>query len=253
VDLIDVVRACFRRWYVVVPLLLITGYFAHHFYASVKPVYYSNAVIAIAPPNLQMQYRGDGVPVPRNGLLDVGGPTFVTNLAVLGFDEPAVRERVVADGGMANFTVRMFPSPVTGNGAGEQLPLIMIEATENDPASSQKTVQLAAAQSDSVLRNLQQQAQVPDDQMATALMASSPSYPAVGVPSRTKSTLYIALLGIAITVIIAVIADSILIRRPSRRKIEPVKRHNAGAAGEVSAGATQRDENVAADMAVDSR
>jgi hypothetical protein len=218
----------------------------------VKPVYYSNAVVAIAPPNLQMQYRGDGVPVPRNGLLDVGGATFVTNLAVLGFDDPNVRAQVVADGGKANFTVRMFPSPVTGNGAGDQLPLIMIEATESDPLSTQKTVELAAARTDSVLRNLQQQAQVPDDQMVNALMASPPSYPAAGVPSRTKSTLYIAFLGIAISVVIAVIIDALLMRWQSRRQVQRTNKQNADA-GKDPGNGSQRNESITADMAVDSR
>src|SRR4051812_19705280 len=84
VDLIDVVRASIRRWYILLPLLAITGVIAHNYYVSVKPVYYSQAVVGIAPSNLQTQYTADGTPVFRNGLLDVGGPTLIANLAVLG-------------------------------------------------------------------------------------------------------------------------------------------------------------------------
>ena len=51
-DLFDVVRSCFRRWYVVLPLLLIAAWFAHDIYTSVKPVYYSNAVVGLAAPNI---------------------------------------------------------------------------------------------------------------------------------------------------------------------------------------------------------
>lgn len=251
-DLIDVLRACFRRWYVILPLLLITAWVAHHFYAAVKPVYYSNAVIAIAPPNSQVQYRGDGVPVPRNGLLDVGGATFVTNLAVLGFDDPEVRARVTAGGGNANFTAKMFPSPVSGNGAGEQLPLIMIEATENDAISTQKTVELAAGQADSVLRTLQERAQVPNDQMATALMASPPSPPVSGIPSRTKSTLYIALFGAALSVFIAVITDALMMRRKSRRHSQRTNLPNDEEASDSDSG-SHVNASTAPDLAMDSR
>ena len=53
-DLFDVVRSCIRRWYVVLPLLLIVAWYSHQIYASAKPVYYSSAVIGVAPPNTQV-------------------------------------------------------------------------------------------------------------------------------------------------------------------------------------------------------
>ena len=32
-------RSCYRRWYVIVPLLLITAWYSYHFYGVVQPVY----------------------------------------------------------------------------------------------------------------------------------------------------------------------------------------------------------------------
>jgi hypothetical protein len=112
----------------------------------------------------------------------------------------------------------MFPSPITGNGAGEQLPLILIEATDANGASAQKSVELATAQAESVLTNLQRQAQVPEDLMVHALVASPPTGPVGGVPSRTKSTLYIGLVGVGTAMLLAVIVDVLITRWRSRRK-----------------------------------
>jgi hypothetical protein len=251
VDLFDVVRSCFRRWYVVLPLLLITAWFSHHVYASVKPVYYSSAVVGLAPPNTQMQFSNDGLPVPRNGLLDVGGATLVTNMTVFGLQDPAVRAQVVAGGGKSDFVVRMFPSPVAGNGQ-EQLPLVMIEAEEVDPISAGKTVELVAAQTDSVLRNLQQQAGVPDDQMAKGLMVSPPSVPLAAVPSRTRSALYLAVVGAAISILIGVVVDVFLMRRRAKVRVR-AQTANDGDATKHAKNSSSHNANVAAETALDSR
>ena len=90
-DLFDVARSCFRRWYVFLPLLLIVGWFSYSVYSSVKPVYYSNAVIGIAPPSTRVDNVAPGVPLPRNGLLDIGGASLIANMTALGLREPVGR------------------------------------------------------------------------------------------------------------------------------------------------------------------
>ncbi len=47
-DLFDVVRSCLRRWYILIPLLAVTGVYCHQVYTSVLPVYYSQTVIGLA-------------------------------------------------------------------------------------------------------------------------------------------------------------------------------------------------------------
>ena len=212
-DLFDVARSCFRRWYVVLPLLLITAWFAHKSYISVKPVYYSSAVIGVAPPSMRIDQMELGVPVPRNGLLDVGGAPLIAQMAAEGLHDPSVVDRVVAAGGQPNYIARMFPVPATS----PPLPLIMIEATESQPAAATKTVELVIAQADSTLRTLQQQARVPDDQMVAPFTVSPPpSVPAAGMPSRTRSTISIFVAGAALSVLIGTMVDVFLVRRKSR-------------------------------------
>jgi len=212
VDLFDVARSCFRRWYVVLPLLLITAWFAHKSYISVKPVYYSSAVIGIAPPSMRIDQMELGVPVPRNGLLDVGGAPLIAQMAAEGLHNPDVVQRVVAAGGQPNYTARMFPVPATS----PPLPLIMIEATESQSADATKTVELVIAQADSTLRTLQQLAGVPGDQMVAPFTVSPPSVPAAGMPSRTRSTIAIFVAGAGLSVLIGTVVDVLLMRRKSR-------------------------------------
>lgn len=250
-DLFDVVRSCIRRWYIVLPLLLIAAWFGHHVYASVKPVYYSNAVVGIAPPNSQVVVADPGVAVARNGLLDAGGASLITNMATLGLSDSAVRAQVVAAGGKADYTARMFPVP----GGMPELPLIMVEATEADPIATSKTVESVVAQADSTLRTLQQQAMVPEDQMVRALVVSPPSVPLPGMPSRTRSTIsvFVALAGLAI--LAGLMADLLLTRWAERRR-KPQRTADrstdgAGAADGTSNSRPQDDHSDVGEVTVD--
>jgi hypothetical protein len=214
VDLFDVVRSCFRRWYVVLPLMLIVCWFAHSVYSSVKPVYYSSALIGIAPPSTRVENTPDGVPVPRNGLLDTGGAQLIANLTALGLIDPSAVNRVVTAGGLPDYHSKMFP---TSPGM-QQLPLIMVEETNADPAAVTKTLELVTAQADVTLRNLQHQANVPDDQMVTSFVVSPPSSPAAAMPSRTRSTVSLLVAGLGLSILFAVVLDVVLTRMSNRRK-----------------------------------
>ena len=99
-DLFDVMRSCLRRWYILLPLLLVTGWFSYGAYSSAKPVYYSNAVLGLTPPSVKLDQPTTSSEVRRNGLLDVGGASLLANLTALGLKEPSVIERVVASGGL---------------------------------------------------------------------------------------------------------------------------------------------------------
>lgn len=213
-DLFDVARACLRRWYIVLPLLAIAAWYSHHVYNSVKPEYYSNAVISMSPPSSRVDVRLDGSPVPRNGLLDVGGAGLVSNLTALGLRDPAVVAQVVAAGGQPNYVARIFPVPTNS----PQLPMILIEATEPDPAAAKKTVELVVAQADPTLLALQQQAGVPDEQLLKPFTVSPPSAPVAGMPSRARSTVAVFAAGAGIAIVVAVVIDVLFMRWKARRQ-----------------------------------
>jgi hypothetical protein len=213
VDLFDVARACTRRWWVFLPLLLIVGWFSYDVYSSVKPVYYGNAVIGLTPPSTKIYNAPQGVSLPRNGLLEIGGADLIANMAAVGLREPAAVDRVVAGGGLPDYISKMFPVPANTS----PLPIVMIESTAADPAAVTRTLELVIAQADVTLRALQQQAQVPEDQMVMPFVVSPPSTPAAGMPARTRSTIAIFVAGAGLAVLVTVVMDALLVRRKARR------------------------------------
>lgn len=222
----DVVRACVRRWYVLLPILAITAWHAYGFYTSVKPVYYANVVVGITGSNFQqVPYNRDGQGIPQNGLLALGGADLIMNMAVLGFDDPAVRSRVVEGGGKGNFTVRMFPAPPSA-AVQAALPLIMIEATEPAAASATKTVDLAATQADAILVQIQQQAGVPDSEMVRAIRASPPKA-TEGMPSRNRSALLMLALGTGLAILAGVVVDALISKLRGWRRERRTSSHAA--------------------------
>lgn len=214
-DLNDVVRSCIRRWYFVIPIIAIAGWYAHSYYTSIQPAYYSNAVVGAAP-SQQVDYSPTGVPQARNGLLEIGGAALVMNMAVLGLDDPSIRAQVVTAGGMGNFRVRMFPT-ASGSGVQPPLPLLMIEAEGPDRGLTSRTVELAAMQADSVLQGIQRQAGVPDAALLKAVMVTKPTVIA-GMPSRTKVLVVILLTGASLAVLAAIGVDALMrwLRKRSR-------------------------------------
>jgi hypothetical protein len=214
VDLFDVVRSCFRRWYVLFPLLLITAWFCYQSYSSAKPVYYASAVLGLAPPNSRVEHVDAGVALPRNGLLDAGGANFIANMTSLGLQQPQVVDRVVAGGGLPDYSAKMFPVPPTI----PQPPLIYIEITGPDSRAVSTTLELVIPQAELTLKTLQQQARVPGDQMVGMFVVSPPITPVPGMPSRTKSTITMFVAGTGLAVLLTVLADVTLTHFKSRRK-----------------------------------
>jgi hypothetical protein len=74
------------------------------------------------------------------------------------------------------------------------------------------------AQAPVTLRALQQQAQVPADQMVTPFVVSPPNAPAAAMPSRTRSTVAIFAAGAGLSVLLTVLVDVLLTRFSTRRK-----------------------------------
>lgn len=209
-DLIDVIRACVRRWYVLIPLLAIVVWFSYSSYSAIKPVYYANALISVAPPSTRIDNAPAGVAIPRNGLLDVGGAALIANMATFSLREPSVVDEVIAAGGQSNYTVRLLPA----QGTTAPQPVIMIEAYEANPTDVTTTLELVIAKADTSLHNLQQHARVPEDQMVVPFVVSPPGAPAAEMPSspaRLAITMFAG--GLVAAVLAALLVDALLGRR----------------------------------------
>jgi hypothetical protein len=207
-----VIRACYRRWYVFLPILLLTAWIGFHQFNSVKTVFYSNTVVGIAPPSESIPYLGEGRAVPRNGLIEVGGPDLLTTMTTIGLGDESARQAVIRQGGTGSFTVRQYPSPVTGAGSTLSIPLLMVEATESTAELAQKTVQLAAREADSVMQAVQRQAGVPEPLIVRALTFSQPKV-VPAIPSRNKKLYFTLFSGIVAAALAAVSVELIMSRR----------------------------------------
>jgi hypothetical protein len=193
---------------------LLTGLYSSYVYASVKPVYYANSVVGVVVPSSVVQLAAPGAVVPRNGLVDSGGPSLLAYMTVIGLNDATFKAQHLNSAGQPlNYTAKMFP--VAGN--QPQLPLVMIEATGPDAETVSKTVQNATQLADPVLRNLQVTAGVPGDQLAKAFITSGASVPSAGTPSRTKSVIAIALAGIALSVLAGLLVDFLAARSAAAR------------------------------------
>ncbi len=224
-DLFDVARSCIRRWYVFLPLLAIVAGYSHSIYNSAKPVYYSQAVIGIAPPSDKIYDYAPGVPQARNGLLDIGGAQLVANLTAIGLKQPSVVDRVVAAGGLPSYASHMFPVP----GNMQQMPLIMLEITDPNPAEVSKTLELVIGQAEVTLRTLQQQAQVPDSEMVSPFVVAPPTAPAGAMPSRMRSTIATFAAGAGLSIVLTVLFDILMNRRKARAEQRRLENVEAGA------------------------
>jgi hypothetical protein len=210
-DLFDVIRACIRRWYVAVPLLAVTLLYAYHTYSTVRPVFYAHAIIGVSAPNSQVPWGSGGQPIPQNGLIAAGGAPLLTQLLVFGLNSVDIINKVASAGGVPNYTVRVFPTG--GDLQTAALPLIMVESTQPDSQTARKTVELVAANANPVLRQIQEQAGVPDSLMVQTIVASPPGPPRAGTPSRTRSSFAMLAAGVGVTVLTASLVDTVILRR----------------------------------------
>ncbi len=210
-DSFNLKRSCVRRWYVIVPLLLMAAWYSQHFYGTVQPVYSAKTVIGLTPPSLEVSRYAPGTVIPRNGLLDVGGARLIANQVALGLREASVSDRVVAAGGAPWYVANLLRAE-----PNEQLPIIVIESTANKPTEVTTTLDLLVAQSAVTVRTLQQQAHIPEDQMVTPFVVSPPRTPSAGYPTRMRSASLRFLAGVGVSILLTVLVDVLLTRRKSR-------------------------------------
>ncbi|MGC4961692.1 hypothetical protein [Gordonia sp. DT101] len=217
-DLFDVTRIALRRWWVTLPIVLITFVIAYNNYSGVKIEYYSSATIGITTPSVEVVAgsRPDGSTVQsRNGLEESGGPSMLANLLDTALLQPQVGDKVRAGGGTAPVTIT-----VKSSDSGSQLPIIEISAAGEDADAVARSVALTVAASNEALRSLQEAAGVPPDQMAKTFVVAQPSQPVGAIPARTRELIATVVAGILIAALAAVIVNAIIEfigRRRSRR------------------------------------
>ena len=104
VDLLGVMRACLRRWYVFLPIVLLTAWLARDQYQQAQPQYTATASVVIAPSTELFYNRGRQtetglvVTTPFNGS---EGPRVLAGLLARALNTATVRQQLLPAGGAA--------------------------------------------------------------------------------------------------------------------------------------------------------
>ena len=147
-DLWDLTRLLFRRWYVAVPMILLTIGAGAFTVIRVEPDYIATAHIQLLPPAtvLQAPINTAKTPTstPRNPWLDLGLGAIGTATSVTLQDKAVIKQMEAADLS-DTFTITME----------DQIPLMTIEAVGGSPAQARQTVEYLTKAFDRNIATLQ--------------------------------------------------------------------------------------------------
>jgi hypothetical protein len=242
-DLFDVGRACVRRWYVTLPLLLVTVLLSSLSYLSVETKYYGTTVLGVAPAAPPNSPAAGG---PSNGLMDTGGIGLVSNLVALGLQDDLVRRTIEAKKGLPTYETGVYSVP------GGQLPLVNVTVSGPDSEVVARTLDLVTEQSVLTLREVQDNAGVVEVAHAKTYQIRPPGPPEARKPQRARTTVAVFVIGLGLSVLGVIVVDS-MIRRPRRRATEgaePDHLEHTVAAGTINRGSDNpaRDDHQTVDL-----
>lgn len=205
-DLWQTLRILIRRWYVVLPLAILSVVAAQNVRAGVQPGYTVSAVGIVLPPDQARVNTPDGVEIrPVNPLLNLSGSTPVAAqaLAVVARSR-SFKSRIGVSGQLAAYTVSVLPRE----------PIMNVSVESKDPDFA-----LAAAQD--VLRGLEeeldrQQGQPEPEQRLGFTVLSSPSITAVD-KSPLRAFLVTLVVGLLATAALAIVVEALSTLQRGRR------------------------------------
>lgn len=220
-DLFDVLKTCARRWFVFIPLLVVTILIAYSNYSGVKPVYFGNVSVGLTAPSTKIQQSSSTAPVTvnSNGLVDAGGVSYLASLLSMAMNESGTKSTVREQGGTVGYNAKVFTQTT-----GVPVPILVISASGTSAVAVQRTLQLAVGQAEPVLQSVQGDAGVPNTSRYRALSPSEVPVPGGGFPSRTRQAVATILGGLLVSVVLTVAADAVIQYILRRRRLRGRKR-----------------------------
>lgn len=212
-DLFDLTRIAFRRWYFVLPAIALVVAGALSVRSSVEVTYRSTGSILLFAPRVSDSSLNRLLGF--NSLIVPAG--VVAQVVSLG----DTRERLVAQGASEKYEVGLDPvnpAPlvfVTAEGGLEQAPL---------------TITLVLAEVSAELQRRQEALGAPPETWITAEVVAPPQAPVVQTGSQTRSFIGVLVLGLGVTAGLTVGLDALLHRRKLRRSAKK-RRLAVGSAG----------------------
>ncbi|MEU5940871.1 hypothetical protein ABZ807_17140 [Micromonospora sp. NPDC047548] len=223
-DLWDLTKLLLRRWYIALPMLVVSLGTAVLVSSSVEPDYSASGHLQLIPPRGAPAKPGKEPQAVRNPWLDLGF-NATGQAAIIRVQEKAVLDELEAQGLTSNIAVTM----------AYQTPMFSIEAVGHSPEQATRSVQYVMKLLDEEIARSQQQYGVTPDASITTL-ALDKGENVTTVTSKVKRVVAVAgALGLLITAAGTIAIDAIL-RRRARRGAEdgavaPMSGQVEGAAG----------------------
>jgi hypothetical protein len=208
VDLWDLTKVLFHRWYVTVPMLILAAMGTLAVTNTVKPDFSSTGYLQLIPPaNTTPDETKPGY--IRNPWSDLGF-NALAQAAIIKVQDHAVMDALVERG----FTDSVIL------GVDERSPLLSIEAAGNSPAQATGTVRELMRLLDQQVKTQQSQYGVASADTITTLVLDDGSNVKV-VTTKVKRVIIVAIaVGLLATVAVSIGIDAIFGRR-SRRRSNP--------------------------------
>lgn len=226
-DLLGVLRSCVRRWYVFLPILVLTAWLGRDQYGQAQPEYTSTATVVIAPSTDLVYNRGrqtdTGLVVtsPFNGS---EGPRVLAGLLVRALSTGTVRQQLLPAGGAAVTASRNVQEDAT---------VVSLQVVAGSAKADAVAVDAVRKGADGVLAQIQYDAGAPKGQLFNAVSGGPVDPPLVAYPDRVRGVVAIGLAGVLLAVVLSVVAQSLMAGRRSRRDKRAAKALKAGRAPRV--------------------
>lgn len=211
-DLLGVLRSCVRRWYVFLPILVLTAWLGRDQYRQAQPEYTSTATVVIAPSTELVYNRGrqtdSGLVVtsPFNG---GEGPRVLAGLLVRALNTATVRQQLLPAGGAAITASRNVQEDST---------VVVLQVVAGSAKADAGALDAVRKGSDGVLAKIQYDAGAPEGQLYNAVSGGPVDPPLVTYPDQVRGVVAIGLAGVLLAVVLSVVAQSLMAGRHSRKE-----------------------------------
>jgi capsular polysaccharide biosynthesis protein len=215
-DFGTLIRILVRRWYVVLPTLLITFLVAYTQVSSVKPEYTATGSILILQPAVD-----PAAPAPttanQNPFAQLSAPLRTTAVVISGvLSDKAVHTQISQSGLSRDFTVTVDPDA----------PVTTITATAGSPKVAVATVNGLMARFTTELQARQTASGVPPTQQLQTQTLSAPTGAEKDSSNRSRAMGAFAVLGVIAALCAALTAENVAGRRrrrpPPTAAVEPI-------------------------------
>ncbi|MFC4784712.1 hypothetical protein ACT8ZV_09570 [Nocardioides sp. MAHUQ-72] len=205
----DLPRLLLRRWYAVLPGLVVCVLLGLYAKQSVQPTVQMTASVVMLPPTHTVGVGG-------NPYMALAGLESAADVVARRVVTPKL-ERELKDDGVESFTVV--------RDTGTAAPMLLITADGTDRAGVEQGIQALVDAVPGALLSLQQSAQVPDSDLITTQVVATPGQPLVSRSPQLRAVLVAVAAGLLMTLVLVVLLDLVVTRlqRRIRRDREPAR------------------------------